>query len=100
MGSVCGALTGAMMALGLGAGISRYSPEAKDEIGALNAELVRRWREEIKAIDCRDILGIDPTDPVQKQAAQEAGIIAQRCPRCVESATRITQEMLHELDVI
>ena len=100
IGATCGALTGAMMALGLAAGFCDYSPEAKDEIGALNRELILRWQNRFGNLDCRDILQIDPTDPVQKQAARDAGIMAERCPNCVSGAVQIVSEMLRELDIL
>ncbi|MFA6909977.1 MAG: C-GCAxxG-C-C family protein [Candidatus Cloacimonadaceae bacterium] len=99
-GATCGALTGAMMALGLAAGFSEYSPEAKDEIGGLTRELVLRWQDQFGELDCRDILQIDPCDPEQKQAAREAGILAERCPNCVNGAVQILSDILRELDVL
>jgi C_GCAxxG_C_C family probable redox protein len=100
LGSTCGALTGAMMVLGLAAGFSEYSPEAKDATGDLNRDLVWRWQQRMGAIDCRDILQIDPTDKAQKQAARDAGVLAERCPNCVQAAVEIVHEMLHELDIL
>lgn len=100
MGSVCGALTGAMLVLGLGAGFCEYSPEVKETFGELNQELTRRFRTSIGYVDCRDILQIDPTNQEQKQSAREAGILAERCPNCVKIATDLVVNILHELDII
>lgn len=100
IGSTCGALTGAMMVLGLAAGFHAYDPQIKDSFAGLNRDLIKRFQEEAGHIDCRDILQIDPTDARQKQAAREAGVLAERCPRCVWIATGNVLSMLQELDIV
>jgi len=100
LGSTCGALTGALMVLGLAVGYDRYSPETKAELSTLSLDFISRWQEQIGSLDCRDILEIDPTDPLQKQAAKDAGITAQRCTNCVETAVLQTEEFLRELDIL
>ena len=99
MGATCGALTGAMLALGMAAGFSVYSPEIKDSFKELNLDLTERFRKRVGHLDCRDILEIDPTIDEQKQAARDAGILASRCPNCVRIAAEICYEILHELDI-
>lgn len=99
MGSTCGALTGAMMVIGMALGFQRYSPERKAEFSKICQDLILRWKENIRDIDCRDILQIDPTDSSQKQAAKEAGILAERCTRCVRTAAELSFEMLREFDI-
>ncbi|MCK9556555.1 MAG: C-GCAxxG-C-C family protein [Candidatus Cloacimonetes bacterium] len=83
-GATCGALTGAMMALGLAAGFSEYSPEAKDEIGGLTRELVLRWQDQFGELDCRDILQIDPCDPEQKTSCPRSRNPGRALPKLCE----------------
>ncbi len=100
MGSTCGALTGAMLALGLAAGFGEYSPERKDAFSELNQELTRRFRKSIGHLDCRDILQIDSPNAAQKQSARRApAILAARCQNCVKTATDLVVNILHELDI-
>src|SRR5512134_1707809 len=56
-GDVCGALTGALMALGLARGSD--TPDKKDETYRIGEELVARFKELHGAILCRELIGYD-----------------------------------------
>ena len=73
LGSVCGALTGALMALGM---MGKTEAEA--------AQLRKRFKEEAGAIDCVDLL----------KAAKENGEGKKpHCDRMVYLATRLAEEI-------
>ncbi len=96
MAATCGALTGALMALGLAHGFSRPDPPDKQRIESLTRELIQRWRKEIGPTDCKDILGYDVSDPIQKEAAKKAGVFDAHCHVCIAKATDILCSMLAE----
>ena len=61
-GSVCGAVVGAVMAVGLRHG--RAEPSERDARAyALNQELRRRFEAEMGSIGCRELTGMDLSTP-------------------------------------
>lgn len=94
MGATCGALTGALMVLGLAKGFDTYSPEAKASIEQLTTALIKQWKSIFKVTDCREILGIDVSHPEARQTAKEQGIFEQHCPDCISTAVLLVEGML------
>ncbi|HPM05097.1 MAG TPA: C-GCAxxG-C-C family protein [Candidatus Cloacimonas sp.] len=94
MGAACGAFTGALMALGMAKGFSEFSPEAKSRAESFTLQFIGAWKERIGRIDCREILNLDPSDPVQRQFARDNGIFEAHCPQCIETAIRIVGDFL------
>ena len=97
MAATCGALTGALMVLGLACGYSEFDEELKDKSDQLTRELLRRWQKEIGPTDCKVILGYDVSDPDQRELATQAGVYDLHCPRCIGKAAEILAQMLAEL---
>ena len=93
-GGTCGALTGAVLALGLELG--RMSPdESVEPCYAATQELLTRFEAEHGSIRCTDLTGCDlGTD--EGQAAFKATGARHECTRFTEAATRIVLEILDE----
>jgi len=97
MGGVCGAVTGAFMVLGLAHGsASAGDKPAKERTYALVREFVRRFETCNHSILCRDLLGCDISTADGMQAARERNLLTTVCPRMVQDAARILQQMLSE----
>jgi C_GCAxxG_C_C family probable redox protein len=94
MGSTCGALTAALMVLGLAKGFDTYSPEAKTSIEQLTQSLIQQWKSIFGVTNCREILSIDVSDPEARQTAKEQGIFEQHCPDCISTAVLLVETML------
>jgi C_GCAxxG_C_C family probable redox protein len=95
--NTCGALTGAVMALGLAFGMKNAGDQAaKDRTYALVAEAVRRFRERAGAIACTDLLGFDLSIPEQLQAVRDRGLTKEKCPGYVKVAAEIVEQLLRE----
>ncbi len=94
MGSTCGALTGALMVLGLAKGFAEYSPEQKASIELHCTSFISRWKEVIGETDCKEILGLDVSDPLQRQKGKDEGVFNLHCPNCIETAVRLLVEVL------
>jgi len=94
MGSVCGALTGALMVLGLAKGFSVYSPEIKADSETHATQFIGIWKEQVGEINCRDILDVDVSDPEQRQLAKQNGVFDAHCPDCIEKAVRIVSRLI------
>lgn len=97
MGSVCGCVTGALMALGMKTGWCEPGDEiGRKEMGAKGAEFIRRFKERCGAVKCRELLGLDVSDPEQAAQVMEQGLIQARCPHFVTAACEILEDMLEE----
>lgn len=94
-GWTCGALSGALIAIGLRAG-NRTADDAerKDATYARANELLSRFTLEHGATQCRALIGCDLSDPAQREAASNAGIFKTVCPRFVRTAARFLDEAL------
>jgi C_GCAxxG_C_C family probable redox protein len=94
-GGTCGAVTGAIMVLGLAA----CGPEPGDVAARVRTYgLVQSFIEEFEArhktTSCRELLGCDIGAPEGYQEAQRLGLFQTRCPEYVEDAVEILEEML------
>jgi C_GCAxxG_C_C family probable redox protein len=93
----CGALTGAVMVLGLARGMRR--PEdaaAKEPTYALVAEFIRRFRQEQGGVDCTELLGLDLGTPDGLAAARKGNLFATKCNDFIRAAVLLVEEMLGE----
>ena len=95
--NTCGALSGAVIALGLAFGMKDTGDQpAKDRTYALVAEAVRRFREKTGSVACTDLLGFDLGVPEQLQKVRELGLTKQKCPAFVKAAAEIVEQLLRE----
>jgi C_GCAxxG_C_C family probable redox protein len=94
MGETCGAVTGALMALGLKAGFSAPDPAAKERIYLLGHQLMARFSELHSSTLCRDLLGVDLSTPEGLAEAKERGLFKTQCPLYIKDAVQIASEML------
>ncbi|MEW6402511.1 MAG: C-GCAxxG-C-C family protein [Chloroflexota bacterium] len=93
-GQVCGALTGALMALGIARGSA--TPEKKEETYRIAEELVARFKELHGTILCHELIGYEISTKEGLQAARENKAFASICPKLVEDAARLAAEFLAE----
>lgn len=94
-GEVCGALTGAMMALGLKFGRdSAADLDAKALTYGKVRELFAAFREKFGSIQCFDLIGIDLTTPEGLQKATELDLHNNVCPDFVAFAAEEAARLL------
>lgn len=93
-GETCGALTGALMVVGLARGVPSPLPEDKDRGYAPARVLVERFRQEWGSLACRDLAGVDMSTPEGLQAFRDRGLHDNLCPRYVRAACRLLAEVL------
>lgn len=97
MGETCGAVTGAFMALGLKYGNTLATDkDAKERTYLVAAEFAHRYRQRQGSILCRELLGVDISDPQGLQQARQQELFTARCPRLVQLAAQLLEEMLAE----
>jgi len=95
LGNVCGAVSGAVMAIGL-------KTTNKDNLNDMDAafktmeivrEFVARFEEQHSSIQCRKLIGYDISSKEKSALAMKENAFAE-CPRYVESAVKILDELL------
>jgi C_GCAxxG_C_C family probable redox protein len=91
-GGPCGALTGAVLGLGLAFGRDGPGQAAAPTYAAVNT-LVERFRAEFGASSCTALLGCDLGTPEGRQTFREQGL-RQRCERFTARAAALAGEII------
>lgn len=91
-GNVCGAVTGALLVLGLQRG--SFTVDKKDETYQVAEEFIRRYKELHGTILCRELIGFDISKPDELKSAREQGVFKSTCPGLVKAATELVGEFL------
>ena len=92
-GHVCGAVTGALMVLGLQKGSATL--ETKDETYRLAEEYIKRFKELHGTILCRELTGYDISKPDEFQKARESRVFYDTCPGLVKDAAELVAEFIN-----
>jgi C_GCAxxG_C_C family probable redox protein len=94
-GKSCGAVTGALMVIGLKYGDQKpeNAQEVKDKVYALVKEFSRRFSENHGSTECSQLLGCDLSIPENLAAAREKGLFTTLCPKFVRDAVNILESM-------
>ncbi|MDO5815215.1 MAG: C-GCAxxG-C-C family protein [Methanobrevibacter sp.] len=87
-GEVCGACTGAIMALGL-----KYG-ENKSKSDEMCVKFLDSFKKENGSYICRDLLDCDIRTEEGIKYAIDNNLFKEICPKMVESATKITQKLI------
>lgn len=94
-GETCGAVTGALMAIGMVYGHSREGDQAqKDVMAAKTGEFKRLFGEKYSSCMCRELLGHDISKPGEMEKVLEKGLMFDFCPRVVEDTIDILEKIL------
>lgn len=93
-GQVCGAVSGALLAIGLYRGVTEYDKVKKDACYELAREFQERFKSELGGITCPNLLGVDISSPDVLQQARALELFENICPEFVAGAVRILCELL------
>ena len=93
-GHVCGAVTGALMVIGLARGST--DPKDKEIVYRLGQEFMQKFEARHGSILCRELIDYDMRVPEEYQAARDTKVFATLCPKFVQSAAEIISEILSE----
>jgi C_GCAxxG_C_C family probable redox protein len=95
MGETCGAVTGALMVVGLKhtkvKGLDYFS---KEETYDIAAEFIIRFQERNGTVVCRELLGCDVSTIEGLRVARKEKKFKKQCPNYVRDAAEILEEML------
>jgi len=95
-GEVCGACTGALMALGLKYGqCSEEDLDSRLKTNEVTDRFMAEFKKENGSFICRELLGCDLSTEEGIVTALEKNLFTEFCPKMVESATRIAEDILN-----
>ena len=94
-GEICGAVSGALMVIGLACGST--VPSDKEKVYSLAQDFMQRFETRCGSLLCRELTGHDFSKPEEYQAARDQKITAKVCPGFVNSAAEILAELIPSL---
>lgn len=100
-GDVCGCVTAAMMILGMAFGF--YDPQDQEQeiLGNKKTdEFIKLFKEHMGGvIHCRDILGVDISEPDGMAKFRQEGLKFKICPKALHASVEILDNLLQEYKV-
>lgn len=91
----CGAVTGALMAIGLKYGQNEEGQEyAKENTYELVKEFINRFKSRNGSIICKELLEIDISTDEGRNIAREKELFTTICPKFIKDALEIVEEVL------
>ena len=96
-GEVCGACSGALMALGLKYGqANEQDLESRYKTNEVTDKFLSEFKKENGSYMCKELLGCDLSTEAGVAEAREKNLFTEFCPKMVESATRIAEALLKQ----
>lgn len=96
MGRTCGAVTGALMAIGLKHGqVNLADEESRQRTYTLVKEFVDRFTALYGSVEYKELIGYDLSDSGELSLARESGVLKNKCPNFVYNSARILEDILH-----
>jgi C_GCAxxG_C_C family probable redox protein len=93
-GEMCGAVTGALMVIGLQSGnITGQDQIAKDWTYESVREFIARFKERNGSILCRELLNCDISNPQELQRARDTKLFANICPGLIRASVEIVASL-------
>jgi C_GCAxxG_C_C family probable redox protein len=95
-GRTCGAVTGAVMAIGLKHGQANVD-DARS--GQETRKLIRKFIDKFTAlhgsVECRELIGYDLSDSAEVKLARKNKVFEDKCPNFVYDSACILEDVLH-----
>lgn len=94
-GEVCGAVTGAMLTIGLKFGSE--SPESGDikiQNYKITQDFIARFKERNGSVNCTELINYNLSDELQLDLARQSGVFKTKCPKYVSDAVEILEQMI------
>lgn len=98
-GEMCGAVSGALMVLGLKYGhYESDNIDQKSRAYSIASEYTKRFKDFNGSIVCRDLLGYDLTDPNDMVHIKDKNLFGEICPKMIKSAVEVLESILAEYE--
>jgi C_GCAxxG_C_C family probable redox protein len=85
-GSICGALTGGVMALGIKYGTNAPSLEKRLKAYEKAQKFYKHFERQHGSVFCRELIGYSLSNPKELEEAQKAKVFEEKCAKFVKSA--------------
>ena len=95
-GSLCGALTGATMVIGMKHGTNDSGTKKREKAYSLTQKFYERFTEEFGTPYCRELIGYDLTNPEELEKAWKANVFEKKCAKFVKKTIEILTTMEKE----
>jgi len=96
MGRTCGAVTGAVMVIGLKHGqVNLADEESRQETHKLIKKFIDKFTALHGSIECRELIGYDLSDSAELKLARENEVFQNKCPSFVYDSVRILEDVPH-----
>jgi C_GCAxxG_C_C family probable redox protein len=90
MAKTCGAVSGAIMSLGLIFGFEdTENSEVIEQMNNVTLQFLAGFKSKYNTTDCKEILGIDVSLPGNRMKAKESGVMQHMCPDCINTAMNL-----------
>ena len=97
MGGTCGAVTGALMVIGLKhARLKGSTLFSKDKTEDIARAFLARFKARNETTECRELLGCDLGTPEGIKTAKKEKHFKKHCPKFVQDAAEILEEILDQ----
>jgi C_GCAxxG_C_C family probable redox protein len=94
-GNICGAVSGAIMVIGLKYGkADRGDDAATEKTRALTRQFIREFTQKNGSVNCSELLGHNLKNQDEYDAAAKANLFRTRCPEYVRDAADILERIL------
>jgi len=92
---VCGAISGAVMVIGLRYGRTTAEDKAaKEKTYAVVGEFLRRFKERNGSVECTTLIGYNLSDSQQVAEAKKHKAVMGRCPTFVRDAVELVEALI------
>jgi len=85
-GSICGALTGGVIAIGLKYGTNNPLAEEREKAYLLALKFFNQFRKDCGSVLCRELIGHNLANPKELEKARKAGVFREKCDKFIEKA--------------
>ena len=94
-GEICGAITGALMLIGLKYGKHKEGDNvSKEKTNKIANEYIKIFKKEYGSIICKDLLKYDLSIEEEAKIARESGLFKTLCPKFVKKSVEIIEEII------
>ena len=94
-GNICGAVSGAIMVIGLKYGKAEQGDDAATEkTRALTRQFIQEFTKKNGSVNCTELLGYNLSNQDEYEAARKEKLFKTKCPECVRDAAAILEKIL------
>ncbi len=92
-GSVCGALTGGVMVIGIKYGTDNPSVEKRLKLYSLANKFYNQFKKHHGSVLCRELIEYDLSNPEELERARKKRVFEEKCVKFVRTAVKILREL-------